>query len=46
MEAAKIEITYDNTAAVYEVWRVTEGEREWLGAADTRAEARYIADAA
>lgn len=46
MEAAEIVITYDNTAAVYEVWKVAGDDREWLGVADTRAEARDLADKA
>jgi hypothetical protein len=37
----KTEITYDNTAAVFEAWLISaDGEREWVGAFDTRQEAR------
>lgn len=42
----KTVITFDPTAAVYEVWAVwgeAGDEREYLGEADTHSEAREIA---
>lgn len=41
------EITWDDSAAVFEAWLVAaDGAREWLGCADTRAAAQALIDAA
>jgi hypothetical protein len=42
------EVTYDDTAAVYEAWIVDDdtGERQWIGCADTFRDGQKLVAAA
>lgn len=40
--ANRFVITFDDSAQVYEIWTL---DHEWLGCADTLAEARELAEA-